>query len=103
MRPLETWAMLLNRQSPVVSGVTADGGAALAPPIRSSALETILADAGGCFSLQPYSLHFAQFLEHGGRVRILRIKREGLFVVLDGLGLLSRSQVRLAEAIVCVS
>src|SRR5256884_3725546 len=33
-------------------------------------------------SRQPHSLHFAQFLEHGGRVRILRIDREGFFVVL---------------------
>ena len=57
----------------------------------------------GCFPRQPYSLHFAQFLEHGGRVLILRIEREGFFVVLDGLDLVSRSHVGFAEAVVRVS
>src|SRR2546429_5369392 len=51
-----------------------------------------------CFSRQRYSLHFAQSLEHGGRVRILRIEREGFLVVLDGLGLVSRGHVGFAEA-----
>ena len=39
-------------------------------------------ETSACFLGSPYSLHFAQFLEHGGRVRILRIDREGFFVVL---------------------
>src|SRR2546429_6562513 len=55
-----------------------------------------------CFSRQRSSLHFAQSLEHGGRVRILRIEREGFLVVLDGLGLVSRGHVGFAEAIVRV-
>src|SRR5437870_10381326 len=55
-----------------------------------------------CFSRQRYSLHFAQSLEHGGRVRILRIEREGFLVVLDSLGLVSRGHVSFAEAIVRV-
>ena len=44
-----------------------------------------------------------QLLEHGGRVPILRIERERFLVVLDGLGLVARSHVGFAEAVVGVS
>src|SRR5437016_14413253 len=53
-----------------------------------------------CFSRQRYSLHFAQSLEHGGRVRILRIEREGFLVVLAALGLFSRGHIAFAQAAV---